>query len=769
MNHKEVFKELLNIRTILQVENFINKYGEKWVWRPVGGRENAGVIEMGSEPGDALAERITNGVDAILERKYHELGKPFQMPASPRKAVEKWFKIPDGQLKKLTNEERRKLAESLKITFVESGDDQTLYPDQWDKVKNCPTVIIQDLGIGQNPTEFVGTFLSIGGQNKVGQKFLIGSYGQGGSTVYSFGVYTIIISRRPKGLLQQGQKDLIGWTIIRCNERNPDDFKRSLYEYCTSSTNEINTFSTEVESDEFKEGTIVKMVQFELPENSGVYTAPTRSLWWLSHNSLFDTVYPFVIRDARSIRHTSLKSADSEGGRIVNGNSYRLDSGNYKSHGWSINLQKSGQVSVKYWVFEDKSQLDNFVKASQPTVISLNGQRQISLSKSDLSLKGRDFIKDRIVLQVVADDMTPIGQRIFSSTRDRARKNQTYAELLEQLKKSLMADEFLKQLDLEFKEKTLTKETSDQEKKAKELLAKLLDKQSKEDEDLNLIFNANPDLPITRPPKPEDEEDETTTEIIKKRKLEPNAELKYFPTFIEILNKNSLVEIEKGKGGTVRIFIDANDDYFIRDADKGKIIFTLNTSDGAIIQKSISDLRNGLINVRFEAERSTRVGTKRIVTIQVETSGSTPLHNTCSLLVTAAKKRWRLKKGDEKSKKPEPPEIKLVSEDEDIYSSVLGWSDTDVAEFKDNIVYINKSNRHVKKILDSVKGENSLNRYLARYGAHIAFFTILQKRHEESLDVELPEKYRLWEMERAARSILQAIALNIDEVEGLYA
>ncbi|MBI2647282.1 hypothetical protein HYW99_02290 [Candidatus Woesearchaeota archaeon] len=61
MNNKDIYNELLNIKTILQVENFIKKYGGIWNWKPVGGRENAGVIEMGSEPGDALAERITKG------------------------------------------------------------------------------------------------------------------------------------------------------------------------------------------------------------------------------------------------------------------------------------------------------------------------------------------------------------------------------------------------------------------------------------------------------------------------------------------------------------------------------------------------------------------------------------------------------------------------------------------------------------------------------------------------------------------------------------
>jgi len=100
---------------------------------------------------------------------------------------------------------------------------------------------------------------------------------------------------------------------------------------------------------------------------------------------------------------------------------------------------------------------------------------------------------------------------------------------------------------------------------------------------------------------------------------------------------------------------------------------------------------------------------------------------------------------------------------------ISGINIIELVSFHATPVYVNKSNRHVENIFNSVKGEASLNRYLARYGAHIAFFTILQKQHEENLNAELPEDYRRWEMERAARSILQAIALNIDEVEELYA
>ena len=41
----------------------------QYTWRPVGDSEaNYGLINIGSDPGRALIERVTNAVDAIVER-----------------------------------------------------------------------------------------------------------------------------------------------------------------------------------------------------------------------------------------------------------------------------------------------------------------------------------------------------------------------------------------------------------------------------------------------------------------------------------------------------------------------------------------------------------------------------------------------------------------------------------------------------------------------------------------------------------------------------
>lgn len=41
-----------------------------YTWRPVGDNEaNCGLINIGSDPGNALIERVTNAIDGVIERE----------------------------------------------------------------------------------------------------------------------------------------------------------------------------------------------------------------------------------------------------------------------------------------------------------------------------------------------------------------------------------------------------------------------------------------------------------------------------------------------------------------------------------------------------------------------------------------------------------------------------------------------------------------------------------------------------------------------------
>jgi len=82
MNHdtpakKHHAKRILTAQSEPEVTTAIDDFGREFnvSWHPIGGQENNyGVVEnQSSSPLGALNEIISNGVDAVLRRRYREL------------------------------------------------------------------------------------------------------------------------------------------------------------------------------------------------------------------------------------------------------------------------------------------------------------------------------------------------------------------------------------------------------------------------------------------------------------------------------------------------------------------------------------------------------------------------------------------------------------------------------------------------------------------------------------------------------------------------
>jgi len=150
----ELAKNLWSARSDADVDALIKSATEVYGGTnllPVGGRpNNAGVIEVSSDPALASVERITNAMDAVLE--FHA-AKGGDLPKSPREAAKKWLGIPSAGIKNLDNAQRRSIAENVSVTLCESG------------VPKHPTLIIQDKGIGIEAQDFLKTVLSLNEQN----------------------------------------------------------------------------------------------------------------------------------------------------------------------------------------------------------------------------------------------------------------------------------------------------------------------------------------------------------------------------------------------------------------------------------------------------------------------------------------------------------------------------------------------------------------------------------------------------------------------------
>ena len=117
-NHNPVV-HLLEIRKPEDIISFVEEImssGGKFRFEPVGGRRsNSNDIELADEPVAPLIERITNGIDAILERTEAEKRGSGPLPNSPRRASEQWLDVKRGHLDALDQERVRQLADNVEI------------------------------------------------------------------------------------------------------------------------------------------------------------------------------------------------------------------------------------------------------------------------------------------------------------------------------------------------------------------------------------------------------------------------------------------------------------------------------------------------------------------------------------------------------------------------------------------------------------------------------------------------------------------------------
>ena len=302
--------------------------------RPVGDRpNNIGTIRAGSDPALGVVERVTNGIDDLLD-----LGRakqPGDLPSSPRDAARMLVGVPSGGIGDMTEAERRALGEQIKVWLDESGEDKH------------PTVVIEDMGLGQHPADFPKTLVSLNETNKVAQPWNMGTYGQGGAVTFGWSRATIILSRRHPDYSDR-RNDKVGWTIVQEYENDPTLQVLPSYKYIVTASGDVPELDPDVLPG-LIHGTRVIHIAYDLQGWTGPFTT---GLWQFFHSALFDPVIPFLITGKR-------KKEKNYGSRIVIGNAARLDRPDRArgdldlAHNDSVHLDlgpKFCSVTFNYWV-----------------------------------------------------------------------------------------------------------------------------------------------------------------------------------------------------------------------------------------------------------------------------------------------------------------------------------------------------------------------------------------------------------------------------------
>jgi hypothetical protein len=724
-----------------------------YTWRPVGDNEaNYGLINIGSDPGYALIERVTNAVDAVIEREaLRRVGKKAgtRLPSSPREAAELWFRMPGGRVANLGDPKKREpLADQVRITLLEGAQ------------RRRPTVVIRDLGVGLTPDLVPKTILSLSGTNKIDKPYLAGAYGQGGSTVLAFSPKgTLIVSRRQPDLLATAQADVVAITYARYEELDPAKNKNGRYAYLVTQGRDVPYLPADL-CEGFEPGTAVTHFDLGIDQYAARMTQLTGSLWWLLQNALFDPVLPVWAEETRaSVLGRDTKRAIER--RTIAGNYTRLsdDKRDRIEHADTVDVHldhPDGETSVKvnYWVVRSKEDggssqpIDVYVDPYHPIAYTYFGQthgtdeRRFTAERLQLP-----YLAKFLILQVELDHLIPAARReLLSSTRDRLKRTPFFFEMREKICEALSEDDELIRLNDVRKEELLSKHSEKDRDRMRQRFAQLMER-------------LRPGVDASVPAKGSEPGGREPGGSQDREPLKP-LPTKDEPTFIRIVNSVKPIRIRLDRHALVRLESDAPDGYLTGHVHAK---LTMGSSPaGLITLESRSDFRGGRarMTVRaLEGAGSTAAGTLSVFLFTPDDRSFSD--ETKFVLESPRESPTAGQSGRAQAKVPEPVP---VHRDE---WPAYGWDESSVADVREDKeggkIYVNADNQHLVKLLRTAGyQERGVARMRNNFVLYVAFYAWLRHIGMKGRDVGVEgqdfEAYQALELDRVAQTVIQSIA-----------
>ncbi len=184
-------------------------------WYPVGGLlGNQSNIKHAGNAVNPIGERVVNAFEALieLERQKELIIDPSSLPPkSPREAVRRYFDLPPlDEIPDFTDLIQgmkpslyvRALAKRITVTLRQQAKGREY------------TVVVEDDGIGQRADRIHKSLLSLAASDKPDKPYLIGMFGQGGSSSFHACECSWLLSRRAPELPDH-KGGGIGWTLIK--------------------------------------------------------------------------------------------------------------------------------------------------------------------------------------------------------------------------------------------------------------------------------------------------------------------------------------------------------------------------------------------------------------------------------------------------------------------------------------------------------------------------------------------------------------------------
>ncbi|EJN07495.1 hypothetical protein PMI42_07777 [Bradyrhizobium sp. YR681] len=266
-------------------------------WVPVGrDRGNGGRIKLAGEPMNPLAERLVNGMESLIElaRLQERIKNPTaSMPASPREAVFRYFGFPKlDAIERLDDDERKE-----KSALADKVRKHLSIRLDLEKKRKEFTVTIRDHGMGQTPANIHNSLLSLGRTDKADKPYLIGVFGQGGSSAFSIAKYSIVVSRRAPDIRKSGEGDGAGWTIVR--EIQPKGLRGAYYAYLAATEAGEVPFVDAAQADaaQFEQGAHFCHIGYDFGVSD---SSIARTMYQSLNHVLFNPVMPYELYALRN-------------------------------------------------------------------------------------------------------------------------------------------------------------------------------------------------------------------------------------------------------------------------------------------------------------------------------------------------------------------------------------------------------------------------------------------------------------------------------------
>ena len=668
-NHKILLKLVKakdenEVQTILE-DCFFNNI----IWKPFGKNEsNYNIINnQQSDPVNALCEKPINSIDHILIKECKKLKidpESKHAPKSMKFAVEKFFKIKNADLSKLTEIKRRKLADNIMI--IADGD------------KKNPNIIIADRGEGQSPDKFEDTLLSLSKGNKIKTQFVQGKFNMGGTGVLTFCGnfgYQLILSRKSVEL--PGNDLEWGFTLVREKPDVDPIYRSTWYEFCVHSSGNIlrlksKTLNILPRKKPLIDGCFIKLYSYQLPDKSLI----TNGLWQSMNIKLFFASLPILMIEDRAFKLTPGKNDT----KLLLGNKFRTR--NNKKHVYKIinitsTLQGFGNTKIEVTIFRHQSEIGKnktkyFTGTTNAIFLTRNGQTHSEITKNVFKTKLHLFyLADYVMIHVDLTNIPKDKEKMFMANREKTRSSDDYKKFEERLFDDIKEDDALKAINNEYAQ--LDKSNISKDTSVDTIISKILKKNPNLTRDLDL--------------------GETPFENKGSLTKEQPFIDRYIPTYLKVGNSMVSNNVTRkisidGESTYIHFQTDAPNDYLTRDVDQGELII----SDLKDVQQTNHSPHNGKFHIKLIISTNYNFNNlSKTLVVTLTRPKSDPLVCNVKLVYEKTCKGKQIKPKPPKKKRSSglsQPKLDTVTNNR---WKEYDWDENDIAKFEPEVIHINVS------------------------------------------------------------------------------